>query len=561
MPQQRPVPILFVHHRSELGGAPESLSYLIRELDRERSSSRTSTARPGLRPSSSARRARVVHTGAVAGLHAHLGLDLPGTPLAAASPASSRACRATCTSSGGRCASERFELVHFNDSPLIPAAWLARREGLPVVWHLRSALPEGGTRPPLRVRSARAIARARDDLDRDQPRRRGTSSASHSTVVPNSVDLAALPSRRPRRARSAALGLPAGPVRSSRSSASSTRPRASASSSRRRRDCASAGVEASYLIVGGAVRGRGVLPDRGRSRPPARRPDARLRVGGEAARRRARRSTTSCASSRSRRTRPNLYQAIRRRRRALAGAGARPAGDRGGGERRPRRGVGLAHGRRRRRARGDGRARRRLTAWSSMADAVAELLQRSGRAGPPLGRAARAHAEDEVRPRPQRPADRGDLPADRPRPRAHPDPLRPPPAAARRGAVEPRAADPPPRPALRAARVLPGGPGGGAVRGGGRRSCTRATSRSSRTPGTRPYEGLRWLVARPRDRVAAAAPAPARPADAHSTASRSCTSTTRRCSPPPGWRTATARRSSGTCARRWPARARPPERG
>ena len=31
-----PTPILFVHHRSELGGAPASLSYLIRELDRSR---------------------------------------------------------------------------------------------------------------------------------------------------------------------------------------------------------------------------------------------------------------------------------------------------------------------------------------------------------------------------------------------------------------------------------------------------------------------------------------------------------------------------------------------
>ena len=28
-------PVLFVHHRSELGGAPASLSYLIRELDDE----------------------------------------------------------------------------------------------------------------------------------------------------------------------------------------------------------------------------------------------------------------------------------------------------------------------------------------------------------------------------------------------------------------------------------------------------------------------------------------------------------------------------------------------
>ena len=37
MPQANAaVPILFVHHRSELGGAPASLSYLIRELDRTR---------------------------------------------------------------------------------------------------------------------------------------------------------------------------------------------------------------------------------------------------------------------------------------------------------------------------------------------------------------------------------------------------------------------------------------------------------------------------------------------------------------------------------------------
>src|SRR4051794_23162643 len=34
MPGRLPTPVLFVHHRSELGGAPTSLSYLIRELDR-----------------------------------------------------------------------------------------------------------------------------------------------------------------------------------------------------------------------------------------------------------------------------------------------------------------------------------------------------------------------------------------------------------------------------------------------------------------------------------------------------------------------------------------------
>jgi hypothetical protein len=33
MPKRPRTPVLFVHHRSELGGAPASLSYLIRELD------------------------------------------------------------------------------------------------------------------------------------------------------------------------------------------------------------------------------------------------------------------------------------------------------------------------------------------------------------------------------------------------------------------------------------------------------------------------------------------------------------------------------------------------
>ena len=33
MPERPRIPVLFVHHRSELGGAPASLSYLIRELD------------------------------------------------------------------------------------------------------------------------------------------------------------------------------------------------------------------------------------------------------------------------------------------------------------------------------------------------------------------------------------------------------------------------------------------------------------------------------------------------------------------------------------------------
>src|SRR5207244_1935449 len=43
-------------------------------------------------------------------------------------------------------AAGRFGLVHLNDSPLIPAAMIARHAGIPVVWHLRSALAEEGLR-------------------------------------------------------------------------------------------------------------------------------------------------------------------------------------------------------------------------------------------------------------------------------------------------------------------------------------------------------------------------------------------------------------------------------
>ena len=71
----------------------------------------------------------------------------------------------------------QFELVHFNDSPLIPAAWLARRERLPVVWHLRSALPDGGQDRALGVRPRGDPAGSRRRRSRSRTTSR-TSSAS-----------------------------------------------------------------------------------------------------------------------------------------------------------------------------------------------------------------------------------------------------------------------------------------------------------------------------------------------------------------------------------------------
>ncbi|MHB8642303.1 MAG: glycosyltransferase family 4 protein, partial [Gaiellaceae bacterium] len=145
----------------------------------------------------------------------------------------------------------RYEVVHFNDSPLIPAAWLAKRAGLPVVWHLRSALPEGGTdRRSKLVRAA--IRRFADEsiaINHDV----GDVFGVGSTVVPNSVDLERFRPGDPAAAK-AALGLaPDRPVVSYFGFIYPSKGfHEFIEAAARLRD---EGVDASYLIVGGAVRG------------------------------------------------------------------------------------------------------------------------------------------------------------------------------------------------------------------------------------------------------------------------------------------------------------------
>src|SRR4051794_20087411 len=249
MPEQHPPRVLFVHHRPELGGAPESLSYLIRQLDRGRFEPHVYCP-PGPAAAVFRRAGAVVHTGTVAGfthiwastyrgrrwlLFARELLRLPGHALQF-----QRTLRG-----------ERFALVHLNDSPLIPAAWLARRERLPVVWHLRSSLPGGGTdRRSAFVRwavtrlAAGSIAVTREVAE---------VFAVGSTVVPNSIDLERF---RPGDAAEAkaASGLPPeslvvsffGFVYPSKGFREFIR----AAARLRER-----GVDATYLVVGGAVRG------------------------------------------------------------------------------------------------------------------------------------------------------------------------------------------------------------------------------------------------------------------------------------------------------------------
>ena len=243
-------PVLYVHHRSELGGAPASLSYLIRELDPAQFEAHIYCP-PGPAAELFSQAGAKVHTGPVAGFThiwastyrgrrwllflRELGL-LPHHVLRF---------RRTLRR-------HRFELVHFNDSPLIPAAWLARRESLPVVWHLRSALPDGGLdRRSELVRTAiRRFATTSIAINHDVAGVFGVD----STVVPNSVDLDRF---RPgdQEAAKAALGLPSErPVVSYFGFIYPSKGfREFIEAAAQLRD---AGLAASYLIVGGAVRGQ-----------------------------------------------------------------------------------------------------------------------------------------------------------------------------------------------------------------------------------------------------------------------------------------------------------------
>jgi glycosyltransferase involved in cell wall biosynthesis len=152
VPDASIIRILYVHHRSEPGGAPTSLSFVISNLDRERFEPHV-LCPPGRAAELFRAAGATVHEGTVAGFthiwastyHGRrwllLARELVRLPMHIAQL--------------HRLLRTRFDLVHLNDSPMIPAAWLARRERIPVVWHLRSAPPAGG-----RDRRSRLVRRA-----------------------------------------------------------------------------------------------------------------------------------------------------------------------------------------------------------------------------------------------------------------------------------------------------------------------------------------------------------------------------------------------------------------
>jgi glycosyltransferase involved in cell wall biosynthesis len=198
-----PRKILYVHHRPELGGAPSSLSHLLRTLDRERFEAHVYCP-PGdvtrLFESSGA----IVHVGPVAAF-THIWAStykgrrwaLFGHELQKLIPHAA-AFRRTL-------AQDRYSLVHLNDSPLVPAAWIARSHKLPVVWHLRSALPGDDRRSALLRRAVASLSTESIAITRDVARSFGVD----AQIIPNSVDLERFRPDDPNVARRE-LALPAG---------------------------------------------------------------------------------------------------------------------------------------------------------------------------------------------------------------------------------------------------------------------------------------------------------------------------------------------------------------
>jgi glycosyltransferase involved in cell wall biosynthesis len=134
--------ILFVHHRSELGGAPTSLSFVIANLDRERFEPHVYC--PAGPAAALFREAgATVHEGTVASFTHIWASTYRGRRWLILVRDLSRL-PAHLRGLGRVLRGHRFDVVHLNDSPMIAAAWLARRAAKPVVWHLRSAPPNRG---------------------------------------------------------------------------------------------------------------------------------------------------------------------------------------------------------------------------------------------------------------------------------------------------------------------------------------------------------------------------------------------------------------------------------
>ena len=278
MPNASITRILFVHHRSELGGAPTSLSFVVANLDRGRFEPHVYCP-PGPAAQLLREAGATVHEGTVAGFTHIWASTYRGRRWLLLLRELARL-PAHVVELGRVLRAQRFDIVHLNDSPLIPAAWLARRDGEPVVWHLRSAPPGQGKDLVSRA-VRRALLRLGDAfiaINGDIARLWNVP----AEVIPNAVALDRFHPGDAEAARAACELPPSRPVVSYFGfvyPSKGFREFISAAALMRER-----GVDATFLIVGGGVRGSAFFRTPLGRRARAARPRTRLRVRGARAR-------------------------------------------------------------------------------------------------------------------------------------------------------------------------------------------------------------------------------------------------------------------------------------
>ncbi|MEK7276651.1 MAG: glycosyltransferase family 4 protein [Chloroflexota bacterium] len=135
--------ILYLHHGGGLGGAPLSLLYLLTQIDRAQYEPVVLTLKPG--PVVDLYRAAGIETPVALGItdfsHTELewygGAELWRLPIQTARFLPS-------VIAARRCIRQfKPDLVHLNSSTLSAAARAARRENIPIVWHIREPIADG----------------------------------------------------------------------------------------------------------------------------------------------------------------------------------------------------------------------------------------------------------------------------------------------------------------------------------------------------------------------------------------------------------------------------------
>ncbi|MCC7519868.1 MAG: glycosyltransferase family 4 protein [Verrucomicrobiae bacterium] len=211
-----PRPVLYVHHERALGGAPLSLLYLIRQLDRTKWAPRVLCLRKG--PAADLYRKEGLPVRIVPGpdlSHTELvwfrAQQLPrlAVRLLASVPFFFRL-RAVLREEAS--AAPALPLVHLNSSTLAVAAFAAKSLGLPVVWHIREPLARGAF--GLRRALIRAAIRRGSDavvaICEEDATRLGRMPPGRVRVIHNFVDFAQFDAALPKGAFRREIGAPEG---------------------------------------------------------------------------------------------------------------------------------------------------------------------------------------------------------------------------------------------------------------------------------------------------------------------------------------------------------------